>query len=77
MQKTKLYAIDLTKIRGKGAIKCPTSKNTISLDDRTEEAYTILRPIMKKNTLDKVVLQCNRCGSHISLTGFHFLDKTR
>ncbi len=77
MQKTKLFTIDLTKIGGKGAIKCPTCRNKISPEDQTEEAYTIVRPVMKKDSLDGLVLQCNRCGSHINLTGFRFLDRMK
>lgn len=69
--------IDVTKIKGRGEFRCPKCRIEISPDDRTEDAYTILEPVMKKDSLEKIILQCNRCRSQIYLTGFHVLNKIR
>jgi len=75
LQRVKLYTIDLTKIKGRGEFRCPKCGIRISPDDETEDAYTILETVMKGDCLDKIALQCNKCGSHIYLTGFSFLIK--
>jgi hypothetical protein len=67
----------LTGIRGIGAFKCPKCGIKISPDDKTEKAYTILKPVMKGDSLEKIILKCNRCQSQIHLTGFQFLNKIR
>jgi hypothetical protein len=77
LQTVKLYIIDLTSIRGRGEFKCPRCGIKISPDDKTEDAYTILELVMKGDCLDKIILQCNKCGSQIHLTGFHILSKLR
>lgn len=75
MEKNKSFIIDLSKIKGSGEFNCPKCGTTISPDDQSEEVYTILEPIVKKDHLEKVVLQCKMCGSKISLIGFHALGK--
>jgi predicted RNA-binding Zn-ribbon protein involved in translation (DUF1610 family) len=75
MEKSKSFVIDLSKIKGSGDFQCPKCGTTISPDDQTEGAYTILKPIVKEDRLQKIVLQCNVCGSRINLTGFHALQK--
>lgn len=77
MQKVKFYAVDLTKISGKGQFECPRCRIRISPDDKTERAYTILEPVMRGGSLEKIIVQCNGCGSQIYLTGFHVLNKLR
>lgn len=77
MQGIKSYTVDLTKIKGRGVFRCPGCEVEMSPDDRTEKVYTILEPVMKGDRLEKILLQCNRCKSHICLTGFHALHKTR
>ena len=49
----------------------------ISPDDMSENAYTVLEPVMKGTSLEKIVLQCNKCESQIYLTGFHVMDKLK
>jgi ribosomal protein S27AE len=71
MQKIKPYVIDLTRVRGKGNVKCPKCGVEISPDDTSEDAYTILEPVVEEERLERIVLQCNRCGSRISLVGFN------
>jgi DNA-directed RNA polymerase subunit RPC12/RpoP len=67
----------LTKIRGKGDFRCPRCGIKISPDESTEETYTILEPVMKGDSLEKILLQCNKCGSKIHLTGFYSLDQIK
>jgi predicted nucleic-acid-binding Zn-ribbon protein len=71
MQKIKPYVIDLTRVRGKGNVKCPKCGVEISPDDTSEDAYSILEPVVEEERLERIVLQCNRCGSRISLVGFN------
>jgi len=64
------YVIDTTKISGEGDFPCPKCGTKISPDDETEENYTILEPKVKDDELVELILQCNKCGSYIKLTGF-------
>ena len=77
MQATKFYAIDLSRIKGKGELRCPKCRVEISPDDTTEDAYTILETVMIGDCLDKIILKCNNCGSNVHLTGFHILNEKR
>lgn len=76
-QRIKFYTIDMTKIKGKGEFECPKCGIKISPDDETEDVYMILESVMKGDCLEKMILQCNKCGSQIHLTGFHTLNKTK
>ena len=73
----KVYAVDLSKIKGTGDVECPRCGIKFSPDDETEKDYFIVKTVMKGNCLDKIVLQCNNCQSQIYLTGFHLLNKLR
>jgi uncharacterized protein with PIN domain len=75
LQGPKFFTIDLTKISGRGEIKCPKCGVKISPDDKTEKTYTIIETIMRDESLDKIALQCNKCQSQIYLTGFHLLSQ--
>lgn len=75
MQRIKIYTVDLTKTKGKGEFRCPECRIEISPDDKTEDVYTVLKPVMKHGCLEKIILQCNICRSRIHLTGFHILTK--
>ena len=70
MQKSKPYTVDLNRVDGDGKVNCPKCGVEISPDDTSENVYTILEPILKGESLEKIILQCNKCGSRISLTGF-------
>ena len=74
LQKIKCYTIDLTKTEGSGDVKCPRCGVTISPDDETEDAYTILETVMKRDRLDKMTIECKKCQTRICLTGFELLD---
>jgi hypothetical protein len=40
-----------------------------------EEVYSILKPKVNSQGLEELVIQCNKCGIHIHLTGFSLLQK--
>ena len=77
MHAVRFYTVDLTKVRGKGQFKCPKCGTKISPDDTSERMYTIRETVMKGESLDKLILQCNTCRSQIRLTGFTVLDRIR
>lgn len=70
------FTIDLTKIEGNGTFKCPKCSAEISPDDTTEEIYSIIKPIVREDTLNKIVLQCNKCQTKINLIGFELVEET-
>jgi len=74
MERTKFFIIDLSKTKGSGEFKCPKCGVKISPDDQSENVYTILRPVMKEDCLEKLILRCNYCGSIIHLIGFNILE---
>jgi DNA-directed RNA polymerase subunit RPC12/RpoP len=71
MEKNKPFVVDLSKTKRSGEFKCPKCGIRISPDDRSENAYTILETIMRRDCLEKLILQCNKCGSKIQLVGFN------
>ena len=75
MKQTQVYVLDLTAIKGNGDFQCPKCGTTISPDDETEGAYSILEPKLNSQGLEEIVIQCNRCTSQIELTGFTLLQK--
>ena len=74
MQRIESYTIDLTKVKGKGEFTCPKCGTIISPDDKTENVYTIVEPVVENESLKKLIIKCNSCGSQIHLTGFDLLD---
>ena len=74
MQRIECYTIDLTKVKGKGEFTCPKCGTMISPDDKTENVYTIVEPVVENESLTKLIIKCNSCGSQIHLTGFDLLD---
>jgi predicted RNA-binding Zn-ribbon protein involved in translation (DUF1610 family) len=75
MGKTKSFFIDISRTKGSGEFRCPKCGTKISPDDQSEDVYTILRPVMKGDRLERIILQCNRCRSKIHLIIFHVLEK--
>ncbi len=75
MKQARAYKIDLTKISGDGDFPCPRCGIKISPEAETEETYSILEAKVKNQILKEVVIRCNKCASHIYLTGFSFLQK--
>jgi DNA-directed RNA polymerase subunit RPC12/RpoP len=76
LQTSRFFTVDLTKIKGKGDFSCPRCGTRISPADRTEKAYKILEAQMRGDELDSIMLRCNKCESHIHLTGFRTLRMT-
>jgi hypothetical protein len=74
MKQIHAYKLDLTKIDGNGDFVCPRCGNKISPDDQTEKAYSILGSKVEHNGLE-VVICCQKCYSHIHLTGFSLLQE--
>lgn len=66
--------LDLTKIDGNGDFPCPNCGVTISPEDETEDVYTILEEKVRNDVLEEMLIQCNKCGSQICLTGFSILE---
>ena len=77
LQAIELYTIDLRRINGEGEFKCPKCGVLISPDDETEDVYTILEPVMKRDSVEKIILQCNKCRSQVHLVGFDLLNKAK
>ena len=76
MQGIRFYTVDLTRISGSGEFRCPKCGVEMSPEDETEEVYTILETVMKGDSLEMVVLRCNRCESLVHLVGFDLARDT-
>jgi len=74
VEQLQTYKVDLTTIQGNGDFQCPKCGATISPDDETDEVYCVLEKKYKNNSLDELVIQCQKCRSEIRLTGFSVLD---
>ncbi len=74
MKQPLVYEVDLTKIKGKGEFPCRNCGVIISPEDETEDVYCILDVKVKDETLEEIVIHCNKCGSRIHLVGFLILD---
>lgn len=74
MEQILVYEVDLTKIHGNGEFKCPKCGVKISPDDETEKVYRILEPKVVGGNLQELIIQCQKCRSHIRVTGFSHLN---
>jgi hypothetical protein len=75
MKQIQVYVLDLTKIGGSGDFSCPRCGNTISPDDCTERAYSIIEAKVNNHGLEEIMIRCNKCESELHLTGFSLLQK--
>ena len=75
MKQIQSHVLDLTEIDGNGEFLCPECGNRISPDDCTGKGYSILEIKVKTQSLDEVIIQCNKCATTIHLTGFSLLQK--
>jgi len=66
--------LDLTKIDGNGDFPCPKCGITISPEDESENVYIIVEEKVNNDALEELVIQCNKCGCQIRLTGFPALE---
>ena len=69
------YVVDLSLTRSNGDFLCPRCGLLMSPDDETEENYCILGTTVNDDSLEEVVVQCQRCRSEILLVGFSTLDE--
>ena len=74
MKRPLVYEVDLTKIQGEGNISCPNCGVIISPEDETEEVYRVLETKVRGEDLEELLIQCNKCGSKIRLSGFTVLQ---
>jgi transcription initiation factor IIE alpha subunit len=70
-----MYTLDLTKMEGSGDFSCPRCGTSISPDDCTEEAYSVLEAKVNDQGLEELIIRCNKCASQLHLTGFSLLQK--
>jgi len=70
MEKNKAFVVDLSETRRNGEFKCPKCGVEISPEDKSESAYAILETVMKRDCLEELIIQCNKCGTKIHLVGF-------
>ena len=67
---TQVFTIDLSRIDGKGDFPCPCCGVSISPDDESDNIYSIVDTRINGDTLEELVIMCNKCGTKIRLTGF-------
>jgi len=65
-----MFTIDLAKIEGKGDFPCPSCGVNISPEDETENVYAIVETKVRGESLEELVILCNKCGCKIRLVGF-------
>jgi len=75
LEPVEYFTVDLTQIEGNGDFTCPKCRAPISPDDITENTYTITETVMSEDSLEKIILTCNECRSHIKLVGFEILAR--
>ncbi len=75
MKQIQVYVLDLTKIGGSGDLWCPGCGNAISPDDCTEVGYSILEAKVSNQSLEELMVRCNKCESELHLIGFSLLQK--
>ncbi len=75
MKQIHVYTLDLAKIKGSGDFSCPRCGTSISPDDCTEKAYSILEAKVNDQGLEELMIRCNKCASQLHLTGFSLLQK--
>ena len=70
-----IFKVDITQIDGDGDFPCPKCGVMISPEDETETIYKIIDTRVKNQTLEELVILCNKCESKIRLVGFLTLEK--
>jgi DNA-directed RNA polymerase subunit RPC12/RpoP len=76
MKQILVHQIDLIELNGKGDFSCPCCGTNISPNDETEDVYSLLEPKVRNNTLESLLIRCNRCSNKILLTGFSALENS-
>ncbi len=67
------YKVDLAKIEGTGDFPCPKCGANMSPEDETEDGYSIKEIKTRRDILEELVIQYNKCKSLIHLAGFGLL----
>jgi len=75
MKQQQIFQVDLTKIDGVGDFPCPSCGETISPDDESGVTYEIVDVNVKNDSIDKLIIVCNKCSSLIHITGFASLNQ--
>ena len=75
MKQQQIFQVDLTKIDGVGDFPCPSCGETISPDDESGVIYEIVDVKMENDSIDKLIIVCNKCSSLIHITGFESLNQ--
>ena len=70
MKQPLIYVVNLTKIQGNGDFPCPNCGIIVSPEDETEAVYHILETKVRDQTLEELIIQCNKCESKIRIVGF-------
>ena len=73
MKSPLVHQVDLTELKGEGDFPCPGCGVVISPEDETEDVYRIVNTKVSGDTLEELIIQCNRCKNKIRLTGFNVL----
>jgi hypothetical protein len=75
MKQLQIHVLDLTRVDGSGEFACPHCGANISPNDVTDKTYSIMEAKVKNGSLEEVEIRCNKCASHICLTGFSMLQR--
>jgi phage terminase large subunit GpA-like protein len=75
MKQQQIFQVDLTKIDGVGDFPCPSCGETISPDDESGVTYEIVDVKMENDSIDKLIIVCNKCSSLIHISGFESLNQ--
>jgi len=67
---SQMFTVDLSKVEGKGDFPCPNCRVVISPDDMSDTVYSIVDTKVQGDSLEELLIQCNKCGSKIRLIGF-------
>ena len=73
MKSPLVHQVDLTELKGEGDFPCPGCGVVISPEDETEDVYRIVNTKVSGDTLEELIIQCNRCKNKIRLIGFNVL----
>ena len=73
MKSPLVHQVDLTELKGEGDFPCPGCGVVISPEDETEDVYRIVKTKVSGDTLEELIIQCNRCKNKIRLIGFNVL----
>ena len=76
MRTRPIFKIDLSKIEGAGEFLCPSCGIDISPEDLSEKNYRVLEVKTQEDTVQELIITCNKCGSIMRLSGFENLDMT-